>query len=459
MNITVEQLGDQHRILNIEITKEDYKPAFDKQIKELGKKIQMPGFRVGHTPISIVQKKFGDSVLAEELNKIVNEQLGNYLKENNVSILGDAIPVRDERLELVYSEPRDYIFSYEIGIQPKIDLEANLNKEKTFTRYRIPAKEEEINQELERLQKRYGIREDVEVAEEGDVIYVHLQELNDDGTMKENGIHAHSFFNHEMLTDEGLKIFKDVKKDFAQNIDDIFSVFKGDKKHVAKNVLMLENTDDEVVNAINPKFECKVERISKLIPAAIDDKFFNEVVKEYGEVEDEQQLRNKIKEVIEGYNDRSTEVSLENDIFKYLSETTNVELPDAFLRNWYKRTLDKEVSDEEFDNLFTKFINQLKQSLIFQKVQKEHGIDVQKEEIIQEAFETVKVSYGHLGDELVNYVAKNNLQDKNFIENMQDRIMQKKFFEALKNYVTIEDQPITLEEFQKLNKKEEAYAE
>ncbi|MBC8172800.1 MAG: trigger factor [Chitinophagales bacterium] len=457
MKVTTESLGELHSIINITIEDNDYRDRYDKQMKDLGKKIQLPGFRPGKVPASLVKQRFGESVLAEELNKIVNEQVGNYLKENNLQILGEAIPVREEPLELKSDELREYTFSYEAGFQPAIDVRAKLNKDKTFTRYRIAATEEEIQNELLRLQKRYGNREDVETAEEGDIIYAHLHELNDDGTEKEGGVHAHSFFNLEMLNEEGQKIFTGVSKDHQQNIDDIFSVFKGDKENIAKNILMLEDTNEELLQAIKPKFEVKVDRIARLFPAEINDKFFNEIVKEYGEVENEEELRNKIKDTIENYNNRSTEVTLENDIFNYLHTAADIQLPTVFLHKWYRRSLEAAISDEEYEKQFETFLTRLKQSLVFQKIQKEHGIDVKNEEVVHEAYNTVQSSYGHLGGELVEYIAKNNLQNKEFIESMHDRIMQKKFFEVLKEYVTLEDHPITLEEFKNLNK--EVYAE
>jgi len=402
VNVTKEILSDLHQIITITISPEDYTSGYSKQIKDLGKKVQLPGFRVGHTPMSIVQKRFGDSVLAEELNKIVNEQMGNYLKENDYNILGDALPINEERLTLDHSKQNTYTFTYEIGIQPKIELADGLSKDRTFTRYKIAAKEEEIDQEIERLRKRYGKREDVDTAENGDVIYVHLQELNPDGTENSSGVHAHSFFNYEMLTDEGLKLLSGAQKDKKYNIANLFNVFQGDKKQVARNMLMLEKAEDAEIENIHKAFEMKIERISRLYPAELDDKFFNEVMKEYGEIDTAEQLRNKIREVIENYNDRMTEVSVENDIYKHLSETLQIPLPEAFLKKWFARSQEKDITAESFDTEFAEFLSRLKQSLIFQKIQKDHGLNVKKEEVVEEAFDNVRMSYGHLGDELVN---------------------------------------------------------
>lgn len=459
MNLKIEQLGNLHNIIHIDIEAADYSEKFDKAIKDLGKKIQVPGFRIGHVPAGMVKKMYGDSVLADELNKIVNDQMGNYLKENNYELFGEALPVREEHLELNYNEPRSYQFSYEIGIQPEINQIAQLVSGKTFTRYRIPAKEEEINQELDRLLKKYGKREDVETVEENDVVYAHVHELNDDGSVKEGGIHANTYFNIQMLNDDKQGLFLGAKTGDVKNIDDIFSVFNGDKVKIAKNILQMAEATEASVENIGGKFEFKIDRVARLIPAEINEEFFKAVVPEVGEISTEEELRRNLSDNIEAYNNSMTEVTLENEIFKFLGETTEIPLPEVFLRKWFEKTNEKEMSAEDFEKAFEQFRNQLKQSLIYKKVQKEHDIKVQNEEIINEAVIAVRMSYGQLGDDFVRYVTESQLKDKAFVENMHDRVMQKKFFEALKGYVSIEEKPITLEEYQQITKKEEVYAE
>ena len=459
VNLKIEQLGNLHNIIHIDIEAADYKEKFDKAIKDLGKKIQVPGFRIGHVPAGMVKKMYGDSILADELNKIVNDQMGNYLKENNFELFGDALPVRDEHLELNFNEPRSYQFSYEIGIQPEIQNTAQLLAGKTFTRYRIPAKEEEINQEVERMLKKYGKREDVEIVEENDVVYAHVHELNEDGSVKEGGVNSNTYFNLQMMQDDQHGIFLGAKAEEIKNIDDIFSVFKGDKVKIAKNILQLTEATEESVEKINGKFEFKIDRVARLLPAEMNEEFFKAVVPEVGEISTEAELRQNLSDNIEAYNNSMTEVTLENEIFKFLGETTEIPLPEVFLRKWFEKTNEKELSAENFEKEFEQFRNQLKQSLIYKKIQKEHDIHVEKEEIINEAVIAVRMSYGQLGDDFVRYVTESQLKDKAFVENMHDRVMQKKFFEALKGYVTVEEKQITLEEYQQITKKEEVYAE
>ena len=154
-----------------------------------------------------------------------------------------------------------------------------------------------------------------------------------------------------------------------------------------------------------------------------------------------------------------TEVSLENDLFKYLIDTTEVPLPDVFLRKWYSRSNEKAPDADNFEAEYADFSGKLKQSLIYREVQKSHDLSVTNEEILQEALMTVRASYGQMGEDLVQYILSSQIKDKAFVENMHDRVAQKKFFDAIKGYISIEEQPITMEDFQALTKNEAAYAE
>lgn len=458
MNVSIENLGPQHNIIRFNIDNADYRDRFEKALKELAKKSNFPGFRPGHVPMGMVKKMYGNTAILEELYKIVNEQMNAYLKENNFELLGDALPV-ENKLDIDHNETKSYEFAYEIGIQPEVHLEENINKDKTFTRYKIHAKEEEIDAELERIRNKYGKREDVETVEQNDVIYAHVHELNEDMSVKEGGMHADTYFNLQMLNDDSQNIFLGAKPGDINNIEDVFSVFKGDKVKIAKNILHQTEATEESLEGISSKFEFKIDRIARLLPAELNEEFYTEISKEFGETTTEEELRLKIKDGIEQYNSRVTEVTLENDLFKYLGDTTNVPLPEVFLRKWFKQSNETEITEENFEAEFADFLTKLKQSLIYRTVQKSHDLNVKNEEIIQEALTTVRMSYGQMGDDFIQYITQSQLKDKAFVENMHDRVAQKKFFEALKGYITIEDQAITAEEFQKLNKQEEVYAE
>ena len=459
VNISIENLGLQHNIVRFTIANEDYRDRFEKSLKTLAKKAQIPGFRPGHVPSGMVKKMYGDSAMLDELYKIVNEQMNAYLKDNNYELLGDALPVEAE-LGLNISEAKTYQFAYEIGVQPAIDLTINLNKNKTLTRYQIDAKPEEVEQEFQRILIKYGERKDVDTIEENDVVYAHALELNDDGSPKADGINAETYFNLQMLHADFQSMFLGAKQDDVKNIDDVFSVFIGDKVKIAKNILHLTEATEESVESVSSKFEFKIDKIARMFPAELDDNFYEAISKEFGAIATETELREKIGAGISQYINIATEVTLENELFKYLIDTTEVPLPDVFLRKWFSKSNEKDIAATDFEAEFADFLTKLKQSLIYREVQKSHELSVTNEEIIQEAVNTVRASYGQMGDELVQYITQTQLKDTKFVETMHDRVAQKRFFDVIKGFITINPQPITLEAFQQLTKKEEeAYAE
>lgn len=458
MSIQIEELAPQHQLVHITLGDADYRPKFDAAMKDLSKKVQIPGFRTGHVPPGMVRKMYGNSVLLDELYKLVNSEMDHYLKENNYELLGDALPV-ENTLDFNSNEPKEYTFSYEIGIQPPVDVEKDVRDAKTFTRYTIEATETEIAEEMERLRRKYGKREDVDIVEDNDVIYAHLEELDADGNVLPEGHQKDTYFNLQMVREDKRDLFLGASSGSAQNIDDVFSVFTGERDKVAQNVLLMEKMTPEEAETLNGRYSVRIDKVARLMPADLDEAFYAEASKEYGEVADQASLESKIKEVIERYNSSMTEVSLENDLYSFINDTTQVPLPEVFLRKWYEKTNEKEVQSEHPEKEFEDFIKRLKQSLVFRHVQKKHDLAVTNDEVIEEAVIAVRQSYGQLGDDFVNYILQSQLKEKQFVENMQDRAMQKKFFAAVKQYVQIEEKPITLEAFQKMTKQEEAYAE
>lgn len=463
LNIQSESLGNLHEKVTITISPEDYQEKFRHSIKDLSKKVQIKGFRPGHVPSGMVKKMYGDQALADEINKLVNKAVEDHLKENNNEMLGDPIPLEEKLQEIDHRNDKAYTFSFELGLQPEFEI--GLAEGDVFTWYRIPASDNDIDQEMDRLRKKYGKREEVEQAQDLDVVYVHLQELDEQGAAKEEGIHVHSFFNHEMLTDEGNTYFKDVKKDFSGNIDNLFALFKGERSEVAKNVLQMKEVNDEILAAISPSFECKVERIVRLIAADLNEEFFTAVAGEYGDAKDEDELRQAIRSAIENYNDSITRGRLDNDLYKAVVEKTDIALPEEFLTKWYeKNRMNKESNQEgeetegeekqEDPEPLPVFMKRLKESLIFRKVQKSSDLHATQEEIIQEAINHTRSSYGQLGEEFVRYIVENNIKDRTFVESMHDRVLQGKFLDVIRGMVTIQDEAITLEEYQNLQKEE-----
>ena len=92
MNIEKEQIDDLNAVVHVTIDKEDYEPRVEKVLNDYRKKVNMPGFRPGKVPASLVKKMYGKAILVDEINKLVSENLSNYISENELNILCEPLP-------------------------------------------------------------------------------------------------------------------------------------------------------------------------------------------------------------------------------------------------------------------------------------------------------------------------------------------------------------------------------
>ncbi|MDD5571063.1 MAG: trigger factor family protein, partial [Bacteroidales bacterium] len=185
MNITRENVDELNATLKVQVAKEDYVEKVDKQLKELQRKMSMPGFRPGHVPPGMVKKMYGKSVVLEEVNKAAYDSIQNYLKENNIDILGSPLPNAEKTKPIDLENAGDYEFYYDLGIKPKVNIDFSKIE---VPHYKITIDENVIGKQIERYCKTYSERTNPETSGNDDVLSGEFAELNGDGNIKENGI-------------------------------------------------------------------------------------------------------------------------------------------------------------------------------------------------------------------------------------------------------------------------------
>ncbi len=91
MNISLQNVDKVSAVLTAKVEKNDYQANVEKALKNLRQKVNMPGFRKGMVPMSLVKKQYGISVLVEEVDKLLREKVSAYLSENKVNMLGSPL--------------------------------------------------------------------------------------------------------------------------------------------------------------------------------------------------------------------------------------------------------------------------------------------------------------------------------------------------------------------------------
>ncbi len=417
-------------------------------MKNLRKKVDMKGFRKGMVPPGLVKKMYGTNVLAEELDKLLNEQLDKHIKDNNINMLGQPIAQRNEDQHIDINNLGDYEFKFEIGMAPAFEL-PYLSNGTTASKYKIEVTDAIIEEELEHIRKRFGKVENPEDAtvNDTDVVVVKLQEAG-----KEGGLENNTSVAVDMLTDDAKKQIVGLKVGDSTQVD-IFNLLNKSNEEAAKHLL---NQTDGLPEGTNQAFTLTVEKINRMEPADLNQEFFDQVFGP-GEVDSEEAFRNKLREEIQKSFDNESEQKLGYDLLDQLLDQTQIDLPEDFLKRWIKTSNEKPVTDEQIAEEFDAFARSLRYQLIVNKLSKENDIQVTSEEIKERTRQQIFAQYGqYFGgmdmDKVLNEWADGMLKKREHVEKTYQQVLDEKLIDFIKQQVTIDEKTVSLDEFKNLNK-------
>ena len=457
MEIVRENISKLNDILSITLSVNDYSEKVEKALRNTAKKVDIKGFRKGMVPAGVVKKMYGNSVLAEEVNTILNDAIHNYIEENKLDILGQPLPVEDQKVTLEINTPIDYTFKYEIGLQPNFTL-SHIESKPSYDQEEIVIDDKLLNDEVEHMQKRHGSNESPDDIAENDIIYVELVEVNADGSTKEAGVTNSTSFNVDILKagDDKNKIMGLKKGDSV--VLNIFEAFERERESVLKHIL---NVKEEEAADLGDTFKVTLSNVNRLVNASLDQAFFDKV---YGPgiINSEDEMRARITEELKAYFAKQTEVKVLQELAKDLIDKTEMDMPSDFLKRWIKVSNEKEITDEQLEKDFPAFEKELKWSLIVGKVSKEQEFKVEMEEIQQRTREIVQnqlIQYGMgaMPNEQLDNFGKRYMDDKRHIQKTHESLLEEKVLNHLKQFIVINEKPISLEEYSKRAQTEHAH--
>ncbi len=274
MQITQEKIEDLNSLVRINVETEDYESNLKSALKSMAAKANMKGFRPGKVPTSLIKKMHGNQILAEEIQKLVNDELVKYLKENDIQILGDPLPIENQDIKIDVENLSGFEFVYELGLSPDFDL-SSLNDGTTFSRYRIQPDEGEIDAESDRVRLQYGEHTHPDDIEEKDVLKICWTEVDDQDTPIENGLHTHAPVAVDLIKDEELsKEILKLKKGDSLIVEDIVKAFDKEREQIARNILNLKPEDNIT---FGDRFKAEVEEITRTSKAPLEPAFFDKL--------------------------------------------------------------------------------------------------------------------------------------------------------------------------------------
>jgi len=444
-----EDIDNLNAVLTVTIDKPAYETKFKKQLSKYQQQAHMKGFRKGKTPLSVIKKMYGKSLLADVVNEELQKELFEYIRDEKLPLLGQPIPSdQQEEIEFNLSGLTDYIFKFDVGLAPDFEIQG-IGKDSSYEKYKIEVPQETITGELEMSQKRLGERVlSEEKIDKEDLVRFEGQEL-DGKKVKEGGVQCEFSVLVVNFSKKAKKAIMATKIGESLDFDITEIEEKTDAAYARKYFLKLEDTDEREVGNI---FRLKVAEASHIEPAEMTTEFFQKLF-ERDDIHTEEEARAEIEKNIAGYYNQQAEALLFRDLQEALLEKNELDLPDAFLKRWIKVS-NEQATDEAIEQEYNSFSKNLQWTLIRDKIMEMAEIVVTQEEITAAFKQKVRGYFqgnpAGVDESMVEMMAQRLLQDEQQQNQVRDEIISDKLLNALMERITIKDKSISVEDFGKV---------
>jgi trigger factor len=444
MNISQEKIDNLNAVVKINIDPADYQSRVDKAIKDHAKKAKIPGFRPGMVPASHIKRMYGKSILVDEINNMLSDTLNKYLDDEKLEVLGQPLPKVDDVKEYNWDFADNFEFNYEVGLAP--DFKINFSSDDKLTQYIIKVDDETLASRIKNIRRSYGKMTNPDVSADDDVLYSDLVQLSPDGSVFDDGITNTASVRLDQIKDETIKTSLIGLKRDDEVVLDIQKAFDNDTAKVAG----LLKIDEETAADLRSDFRLTVKNVNRLEESDLNQEFFDKLFGE-GTVTTQEEFRAKITEELESMMVQDADRKLQDDIYKYSFSKVQFDLPDEFLKRWLKATNEK-LTAEELAGGYNDFAQNLKWTLIENKVIKENNIDIQYNEVFDLAKQRLEQQFKMyspqgLSDEQLGQYTVQYLQNKENANKIFEEVKAFRVFDYIESAVTLEPKEILYTDF------------
>lgn len=442
MNIEQTTLSPLNAELTIHVQPTDYNERYEKALKDYRKRANIPGFRPGNVPVSLIKQRFGKALLAEEINTVLQDAIFNYIQDKKLNVLGNPLPKASDEVG-DWDQPADFKFTYELGLAPEIDVQ--LDKNQSFTYRKVQVDGTLIDRQVKDLARRFGQLSAPEITEGEDMVIGEFREQNADGSLKDGGIFSTSTVSVEYIKDEatraslvGLKVGDKVSVDPHK--------LNTNHEDLAK---MLSITHHDV-HHLNSTFEFTVTDVKRMAPHELNQELFDKLYGE-GTITSAEAMRERVKGELEEMFARDSDWLFKREFSRALVERINIELPDAFLKRWIVMTNEKPVTEEAVEAEYPAYAAGLRWQLVENQIVTKYELRVTFEEAQQYVKDQLASQWKQYGlpidDEMLNQYAKSTLGDKEQSRNIYNALYETKILQLVKENCSLEEIEMAYDDF------------
>ena len=433
MKIDLNKKNKDISVIEIEISPNDYQEKVQNILNDYRKKANIPGFRKGFVPMGMIKKQYELPVKVDEINKLVQNELGKYITENKLSIIGSPIPSEGDDINW---REENIKLSFDIATKPTFKI--NFKPKKPIVYYNITADKSMINNQVEAYQNQYGKLISVQNIEENTNIIGVFSCEKIDHTKDAN-------FNSDLLLKATFKkVFLNAKVGDSLKLN-VSKIFKDENE-----LHQITGIEKEKLNEVD-EIDFKINELNKNEKAETNNDFFkkvypNETIKSLNE------FKNKIKEDIEKQFVNQSDQKFLNDVTDSFIKETKISLPEDFLKRLMKLNSKEEISNEDLEKEYSNSENGIKYQLIEEKLLIENDIQINADSIKEFATKMIKnqmAAYGQKEPEQkeLDSILSRILSNQEEVKRISNQIISEKLLLIYKEKINKKDKKVSYEEY------------
>lgn len=447
MNVSLKSNDSVSGVVTVAIEKKDYEAQVDKSLRQYRQKANMPGFRKGMVPLGMIKKMYGKYVLAEEINRIASESLFNYIRENNIAVLGQPVPCTDHPT-IDFETQESFEFRFDIALAPTFDIK--LTKRDKLTRYEVEVDDALVDKQIDSYRRSFGSYDNVEDVEETDLVKGTVVEMEGDEQLP-GGI----WVEDAMLMPKYIKDEGERNKFLGAKLNDkvVFNPNKAYEGAEAEIASFLKVKKEEVAG-ITRDFRFEIKEVTRHKPSDLNQELFDKIFGE-GVVKSEAEFRDRVKESLQQQFRPQSDYKFFADVRALmLKKTADVTFADDILKRWLLKS-DEKNTPEMVEKDYPHVVEDMKAHLAKEQLVRAHDIKVEDADIESLAKRIAQAQFAQYGmlsvpDEVLDNYAKDMMKKEETVRNLVDRVIDEKLAEWLKEQVKVETKTISLDEFEKV---------
>ena len=437
MNIVKNQIDELNIQLTVTVAHDDYAEAEKKELQRCKRTAEFKGFRKGMVPMSLIQKVYGERVLGEVVNKVLSDSINNFVKENNIKMVGEALPSEDQP-EIEWKSGNDFTFKFDIATTSEVNFE--LSKDDKVKVYEIKVSAEAKKEMKDNLLRQFGSLTDAEQAGEDDFVIVDFAQ---DGKTVEG-----SYVGVKNVEGEAKSKFLGAKvgDQFDVNVNEAFT-------NESDRAYMLKVKKEELAS-LAPEFRVTVKEVKTFAPAEENQETYDKIFGE-NQVHNAEEFDKAVTARLEENYKQESDYKLSKDLREYLVKKADIKLPEEFLKRWLFNINDGKFSKEEIEKEAPAFFEDFRWQMVRGYIMQKFDLKIEEKDVHEAAQAYVAYQYasygmGNVPEAILKDSVARVLQDENTSRRIVENVEATKVIEAVKGAVTLKAEKVSVEDFRTL---------